>query len=59
VLSKRWCARIDSFTDLVNKLKSARVIWLIVTVASVDETISKLVPYLDADDILIDGGNSY
>jgi len=35
------------------------VVWLMVPAAVVDETIKDLLPLLDADDILIDGGNSY
>jgi 6-phosphogluconate dehydrogenase len=45
--------------DLVSKLKGSRTLWLMVPAAVVDETISDLVPYLDAGDTLIDGGNSY
>ena len=48
-----------SFTDLVNKLKPPRAIWLMVPAGAVDQSIRELVPYLNAGDILIDGGNSY
>jgi 6-phosphogluconate dehydrogenase len=49
----------NSFQDLVSKMQKPRAIWLMVPAAAVEETISKLVPHLDAGDILIDGGNSY
>jgi len=49
----------DSLVDLVKKLAKPRVLWLMVPAAAVDQTISDLLPHLEAGDILIDGGNSY
>ncbi|HEY1760947.1 MAG TPA: decarboxylating 6-phosphogluconate dehydrogenase [Bryobacteraceae bacterium] len=45
--------------DLVNKLAAPQAVWLMVPAATVDKTISSLVPLLKAGDTIIDGGNSY
>src|SRR5690349_17496333 len=49
----------SSLPDLVQKLSTPRVIWLMVPAASVDATIETILPHLAAGDIVIDGGNSY
>jgi 6-phosphogluconate dehydrogenase len=48
-----------SLQDFVSKMERPRAIWLMVPAAAVDGTIAGLLPFLDPDDILIDGGNSY
>ena len=45
--------------DFVTKLEKPRAIWLMVPAAIVQPTLDQLVPLLDADDVVIDGGNSY
>jgi len=48
-----------SLPELVKKLDKPRTLWLMVPAAVVDKTIAELLPYLEAGDTLIDGGNSY
>jgi len=49
----------SSLDDLVAKLAKPRAVWVMVPAAIVQSTLDSLVPMFDADDILIDGGNSY
>ena len=50
----------DSIEDLVAKLPEKKRIWLMVPAGdAVDATLEELDPLLDAEDIVVDGGNSH
>jgi len=48
----------SSLEDVVSKLSKPRIVWLMVPAASVDATLEQILPHLDPDDVVIDGGNS-
>ena len=48
-----------SLDDLVKKLQTPRVVWLMVPAAVVDATLKELAGKLEPGDIVVDGGNSY
>jgi 6-phosphogluconate dehydrogenase len=48
-----------SLADFVAALPRPRHVWLMVPAAFVDRTIEDLVPLLERDDVVIDGGNSH
>ncbi|HTS55312.1 MAG TPA: decarboxylating 6-phosphogluconate dehydrogenase [Burkholderiales bacterium] len=58
-LAKESAVASTSLQDLVKKLQKPRAVWLMVPAAVVDKTIADILPALERDDILIDGGNSY
>lgn len=49
----------ESLEDFLAKLNRPRAVWLMIPAALVDSTLNELAMKLDADDILIDGGNSH
>jgi 6-phosphogluconate dehydrogenase len=58
-LEQKGAETAASLEALVGKLKSPRVIWLMVPAGAItDSTITSLLPLLAAGDTIIDGGNS-
>ena len=49
----------SSLEDLVSKLDGPRALWLMLPAAITGDTLDELLQYLDGDDVVIDGGNSY
>ena len=58
-LSNEGATGSSSIEDFLNKLTRPRTICLMVPAAIVDSIIDKLVPHLDRDDVIIDGGHSH
>ena len=48
-----------TLAEFAAALEKPRNIWIMVPAGIVDSTLEQLVPLLDTDDVLIDGGNSY
>ena len=49
----------SSLEDFVAKLEKPRALWLMLPAAIVQSTLDQLIPLLEPDDAVIDGGNSY
>ena len=58
-LVKEKAVGATSLEEFVHKLSKPRAIWMMVPAAAVDATLKTLVPLLERDDVVIDGGNSY
>src|ERR1700678_1272142 len=49
----------EILADFVGKLETRRALWIMAPAGIVQQTLEQLRPLLEADDIVIDGGNSY
>jgi 6-phosphogluconate dehydrogenase len=49
----------SSLPDFIKALTKPRAVWLMLPAAAVDSVLHSLVPLLEAEDIIIEGGNSY
>jgi 6-phosphogluconate dehydrogenase len=58
-VAKEGAFGTTSLEEFVKKLATPRAIWLMVPAAVVDPMLKQLVPLLQPDDVIIDGGNSY
>ena len=58
-LVKEGAVAATSLDAFVHKLSKPRAVWMMVPAAVVDSTLNSLVPLLEPDDAVIDGGNSY
>lgn len=48
-----------SIEQLIKSLKSPRIVWVMVTAEATENILSELSKYVEPDDIIIDGGNSF
>jgi len=58
-LEKEGATGAASLAAFVKTLARPRAVWLMVPAGVVDATLADLLPLLEADDVVIDGGNSY
>ena len=58
-LAKEGAVGTTALEDFVAKLEKPRAIWIMVPAGVVQSTLDELVPLLEEDDVVIDGGNSY
>jgi 6-phosphogluconate dehydrogenase len=58
-LSAEGATGAATLKEFVQKLTRPRAVWLMIPAGVVDNVLGQLVPLLDKDDIVIDGGNSY
>ena len=58
-LQKNGAIGASTLEELVSRMTTPRLIWLMVPAAVVDQVLGDLVPMLDSGDIVVDGGNSH
>jgi 6-phosphogluconate dehydrogenase len=58
-LEREGATGAASLAAFVKALARPRAVWLMVPAGVVDATLADLLPLLEADDVVIDGGNSY
>jgi 6-phosphogluconate dehydrogenase len=58
-LEQEGATAAGSLEDFVEKLTPPRAMWIMVPAAFTDDTVNELAGHAQADDTIIDGGNSY
>jgi len=58
-LAREGAIGSSSTDDFIAKLKTPRVVWLMVPAGIVDASLDEYVPRLAPGDVIVDGGNSY
>lgn len=58
-LAREGATPAASLEEVTARLRKPRPVWLMLPAAVVDRALAELAPRLEADDIVIDGGNSY
>jgi 6-phosphogluconate dehydrogenase len=58
MLAREGAVGTRSLEDFIARLVKPRVVWLMVPAAATDAMITRIAPFLEKDDMLIDGGNS-
>ncbi len=58
-LASEGATGATDLADFVSRLAPPRAVWIMVPAAVVDSLVDELAAHLQADDIIIDGGNSY
>ncbi len=58
-MTKEGVQGYESLAEFVKNLATPRAIWMMVPAAVVDTTLDSLLPLLEKNDVLVDGGNSW
>jgi 6-phosphogluconate dehydrogenase len=58
-IAREGASGAASLREFVDKLGRPRAVWMMIPAAAVDPMLKELVPFLEQDDTVIDGGNSY
>jgi 6-phosphogluconate dehydrogenase len=58
-LEEEGAEAADSPADLVGRLPSPTVVWIMVPASAVEEVLASLADLLESGDIVVDGGNSF